>query len=115
MWWPIPASPQGPCRGFWGGRWRTGVKVATSTAGPGVAAIAFAGLGLQVGLLIPLVILFQANGAAAAFLVTMAAANAVATAFALEVLRPAIETDRTAFGRLGSRVTRAVHELVSQG
>jgi O-antigen/teichoic acid export membrane protein len=63
--------------------WNVGLLYAARRSG-GVAAIALAGLVLQVVLLVPLVLLFNANGAAGAFLASIVVTNAAATILALK-------------------------------
>jgi len=75
--------------------WNTGLLLAAGRAGI-VTLVALFGIALQVSLLVPLVVLYDANGAAGALLATYAATNVVTTVLAIQALtrlRPA-EPDR---------------------
>ena len=71
--------------------WNVGLLFAAGRSGI-IALIASIGAVLQVALLVPLVVLFDANGAAAAFLATMVGTNLIAALFALRVLGRAGDT-----------------------
>jgi O-antigen/teichoic acid export membrane protein len=66
--------------------WNTGLLFAAGRAGI-VTAVALIGMGIQVGLVVPLSILYGATGAAGALLVTYASTNVILTALAIRTLR----------------------------
>ena len=76
--------------------WNTGLLFAAGRAGA-VAGIAAVGAAIQVGLLVPLVAFFEANGAAAALLTSYLLTNLVATVLALRTIGwPRVSSGQTA-------------------
>jgi O-antigen/teichoic acid export membrane protein len=65
--------------------WNIGLLFAAGRAG-GVAVVAVLGTLVQLGLVVPLALFFDANGAAAALLVSYTVTNAVATVLAIRAL-----------------------------
>jgi O-antigen/teichoic acid export membrane protein len=70
--------------------WNTGLLFAAGRAGI-VTIVALIGIGVQVGLLVPLVAIWAAGGAAAATLVAYIVTNTVATIAALRIMQASVD------------------------
>jgi O-antigen/teichoic acid export membrane protein len=84
--------------------WNVGLLYATGRSGV-VAAIALVGVVLQVGLIVPLVWVFQAEGAAVALLASFALTNFLATFFAWKTVKEGVnqaDTDESSTARSAS-------------